>query len=399
MANKKIKVLRIINRFNLGGPTFNAAYLTKYLEPEFETLLVGGVKYEEEESSEFILEKLGITPVVIPEMKRSISFKEDRIAYKKIIKIIKEYQPDIVHTHASKAGTLGRLAAAKCKVPVVIHTFHGHVFHSYFGKTKTFFYKTIERRLAKKSTRIIAISDIQKEELWKQHNICEKDQLVVVPLGFDLDRFQENIQEKRKSFRLKYKITDDEIAIGIIGRLVPIKNHSLFIHAINEVRKKTSKKIRVFIIGDGEEKEQLIELLKRIDLDYVEWCEKQDSATVTLTSWIKEIDWANAGLDIIALSSLNEGTPVSLIEAQASNKPIVTTNVGGVENIVLKNKTAFITETDNLKQFSGAILKLIEDDELRKIMGEKGWDFVKKEFHYTRLVDDVKRLYISLVKQ
>ena len=106
----KIKVLRIINRFNLGGPTFNAAYLTKYLEPEFETLLVGGVKYEEEESSEFILEKLGIVPVVIPEMKRSISFKEDKKAYQKIKKIIKEFKPDIVHTHASKAGTLGRLA-------------------------------------------------------------------------------------------------------------------------------------------------------------------------------------------------------------------------------------------------------------------------------------------------
>ena len=156
-GKKKIKVLRIINRFNLGGPTFNAAYLTKYLGPEFETLLIGGLKYEEEESSEFILEKLGIKPVVIPEMKRSISFKNDRIAYQKIKKIIKEYQPDIVHTHASKAGTLGRLAAAKCKVPVIIHTFHGHVFHSYFGKTKTLFYKTIERLLAKKSTKIIII--------------------------------------------------------------------------------------------------------------------------------------------------------------------------------------------------------------------------------------------------
>jgi glycosyltransferase involved in cell wall biosynthesis len=396
VEKKKIKILRIINRFNLGGPTYNAAYLTKYLEPDFETLLVGGVKYEEEGSSEFILENLGIKPVIIPEMKRSLSFKDDKKAYLKIKKIIQEFQPDIVHTHASKAGALGRLAAVKCKVPVIVHTFHGHVFHSYFGKSKTLFYKTIERYLAKKSTKIIAISDIQKEELWNQHSICQKDKLVVIPLGFDLDRFQENTEKKRKSFRDKYKIEDDEIAIGIIGRLVPIKNHPLFINAINEVKMKTSKKIRAFIIGDGEEKDRLIELLKCIGLDYVEWQQKQVSATITFTSWIKDVDWANAGLDIITLSSLNEGTPVSLIEAQASNNPIVTTNVGGVENIVLKNKTAFITESGNLEQFSEAILRLVINDKLRSEMGLKGWLFVKKEFHYSRLIFDVKELYYSL---
>ena len=397
MSKEKIKVLRIINRFNLGGPTYNAAYLTKYLEPEFETLLVGGIKYDEEESSEFILEKLGLTPVVIPEMKRSISFKDDREAYRKIKQIIKDFQPDIVHTHASKAGTLGRLAAAKCKVPVIVHTFHGHVFHSYFGKLKTLFYKTIERYLAKKTTKIIAISEIQKKELSEEHRICHKDKFSVIPLGFDLDRFQENIEEKRKSFREKYQIKEDEIAIGIIGRLVPIKNHQLFINAISEVQKRTSKKIRAFIIGDGEEKEQLIELLNRINLDYVEWLKNEEVATVTLTSWIKDVDWANAGLDIIALSSLNEGTPVSLIEAQASNKPIVTTNVGGVENIVLKDKTAFITKSNDLEQFVNALQTLVENESLRRKMSEKGWDFVKKEFHYSRLANDMKSLYFSLL--
>jgi glycosyltransferase involved in cell wall biosynthesis len=394
---KKIKVLRIINRFNLGGPTYNAAYLTKYLEPEFETLLVGGVKYEEEGSSEFILDKLEIKPIIIPEMKRSISFKDDKKAYQKIKEIIEEFQPDIVHTHASKAGALGRLAASKCNIPVIVHTFHGHVFHSYFGRVKTLFYKTIERRLAKKSTKIVAISEIQKNELWKDHKICKESKLEVIPLGFDLDRFQENIEEKRKSFRAKYKINDDEIAIGIIGRLVPVKNHPMFINAIKEVKNKTSKKIRVFIIGDGEEKGQLINLLKRIELEFVEWKNEQRVAVVTFTSWIKDVDWANAGLDIIALTSLNEGTPVSLIEAQASNKPIITTNVGGVENIVLKDVTAFITESDNIEQFVEALMKLIEDNELRNEMGQKGWGFVREKFHYARLTKDVKTLYFSLL--
>ena len=153
------KVLRILNRFNVGGPTYNAAYLTKYLAPDFETILIGGDKEPDEESSSFITDKLGIKPIIIPELTRSINFKNDKIAYQKIVEIIKEFKPDIVHTHASKAGAIGRLAALNQKVPVIVHTFHGHVFHSYFGVLKTAFYKTIERYLAFKSTKIIAISD------------------------------------------------------------------------------------------------------------------------------------------------------------------------------------------------------------------------------------------------
>ncbi len=395
---KKIKILRIINRFNLGGPTFNAAYLTKYLGDDFETLLVGGAKDVTEESSAFILENLNLTPIIIPEMKREINFKEDKIAYKKLKKLIKEFQPDIVHTHASKAGFLGRRAAYKCNVPIIIHTFHGHVFHSYFGKAKTAFYKNIERYLAKKSTAIIAISDIQKHELVNEYNICKSNKVKVIPLGFDLSRFQENRLEKRADFRKKYLLDEDEIAIGIVGRLVPIKNHTLFIDAINQILPKTSKKIRVFIIGDGEEKENLVKHCEEKKLDFTEFTVSPRKATITFTSWIKNVDWANAGLDIVALSSLNEGTPVSLIEAQASNKPIVTTNVGGVENVVLKNKTGFIVESNNLAAFSKALLTLIEDEKLRIEMGLKGWEHVKDKFHYTRLVKDMERFFFFTFK-
>jgi glycosyltransferase involved in cell wall biosynthesis len=394
---KKIKVLRIINRFNLGGPTFNAAYLTKYLGDDFETLLVGGDKDDTEESSTFILDQLGLEPIIIPEMRRDIGLKEDKIAYQKLKKIIQEFKPDIVHTHASKAGTLGRMAASKCNVPVVIHTFHGHVFHSYFGKTKTLVFKNIERYLARKSTAIIAISDIQKQELFSEHKICKSAKIKVIPLGFDLSRFQENLEEKRISFRKKYLLENDEIAIGIIGRLVPIKNHRFFIDAIHQLIQKTNKKIRVFIIGDGEEKDNLLNYCAQLDIDFIEFIKEQGKATITFTSWIKEIDWANAGLDIIALSSLNEGTPVSLIEAQASNKPIVTTNVGGVENVVLTNQTAIIVSPNDLNGFYNALLKLVEDDELRLKMGKEGWNHVREKFHYTRLVNDMQKLYVSLL--
>lgn len=394
---KKIKVLRIINRFNLGGPTFNAAYLTKYLSDDFETLLVGGDKDDSEESSTFILDQLGLEPIIISEMRRDIGFKEDKIAYQKLKKIIQEFKPDIVHTHASKAGTLGRMAAAKCKVPVIVHTFHGHVFHSYFGKTKTAIFKNIERYLARKSSAIIAISDIQKRELSEEHKICKASKIKVVPLGFDLSRFQESQEEKRISFRNNYLLDDDEIAIGIIGRLVPIKNHQLFIDAINQLIKKSNKKVRAFIIGDGEEKENLLNYCKELKLDFIEFNKEPQKANLTFTSWIKEIDWANAGLDIIALSSLNEGTPVSLIEAQASNKPIVTTNVGGVENVVLNNQTGFIVPPNDLKQFYNALNQLVEDDDLRISMGKEGWNHVKEKFHYTRLVNDIEKLYVSLL--
>ncbi|HLV53392.1 MAG TPA: glycosyltransferase, partial [Cryomorphaceae bacterium] len=142
------RILRIINRFNLGGPTYNAAYLTKYLPERFETMLVGGMKDASEDSSRFIVENLGITPRVLPDMYRDISLRNDWMAYKKIRELIEEFKPDIVHTHASKPGALGRWAAHKAGVPVIIHTFHGHVFHSYFNAAKTGLYKRLERKLA-----------------------------------------------------------------------------------------------------------------------------------------------------------------------------------------------------------------------------------------------------------
>lgn len=395
----KIRVLRIINRFNLGGPTYNAAYLTKYLSDDFETLLVGGQKYEEEASSEFIVEGLGIQPVVIPEMQRSINFKNDRITYRKLKELIREFKPDIVHTHASKAGTLGRLAAKSMKVPVVVHTFHGHVFHSYFGKVKTSFYKNIERYLAKHSSKIIAISEIQKEELVNDHKVCNSDKMDVIPLGFDLERFQEEIAEKRLSFREKYKIEEDEVAVGIIGRLVAVKNHQMFFDVVRSVIDMTPKKVRFFVIGDGEEKDRLKAYCKELDLGFVDWLDEEKKSLVTFTSWIKNVDWANAGLDIITLTSFNEGTPVSLIEAQASNKPIVTTNCGGVKNVTLEGGTTFVTELNEKGKFVKYLLSLIEDDNLRFNMGRKGWEFVSEKFSYQRLVKDIEQLYLRLLKQ
>ena len=396
-TSKPIRVLRIINRFNLGGPTYNVAYLSKYLSSEFETLLIGGAKDETEESSDFIVNNLGLQPTIIEEMRREIDWKNDLTAYRKIKKIIREFNPDIVHTHASKAGTLGRLAAYHCRVPVIVHTFHGHVFHSYFGKLKTTFYKNIERFLAKRSTMIVAISDKQKEELSRIHRICTENKITVIPLGFDLSKFQINQEEKRKNFRSMYGIADDELVISIIGRLVNVKNHPLFLEAIKIISAKTTKKIRAFIIGDGEDRSSIEARARELELPFSDALKKKETTLLTFTSWIKDIDVALAGSDIVTLTSFNEGTPVSLIEAQAANKPIVTTNVGGIENVVLPDVTALLCANNDIEQFSSQLLKVVESKELQRSMAEHGWKHVKEKFHYTRLVSDMEKMYKKLL--
>ncbi len=392
------RVLRIINRFNLGGPTYNAAYLSRYMPSEYETLLVGGEKDDTEDSSEFILKNLGLEPIIIPEMKREIDLRSDYEAYKKMVQLIKDFKPDIVHTHASKAGTIGRLAASNMNVPAIVHTFHGHVFHSYFGQMKTLMYKNIERNLARKSSAIIAISEKQKAELCLVHRICKPDKIRVVPLGFDLTRFTENMDSKRAGFRERYLVDDHEIAIGIIGRLVPIKNHRLFLQSLKIVSERSVKSLRFFIIGDGEDRLRIESMARDLGIEFSDALTEQRKTLLTFTSWIKEIDLACAGLDVIALTSLNEGTPVSLIEAQAANKPIVTTNVGGIENVVIEGVTALLSHSKtDAEEFASLILELTENDEKRLKFGHVGWDHVRNKFHFTRLIRDITELYKELL--
>lgn len=392
-----IRVLRILNRFNLGGPTYNASYLTKHLAPEFETLLVGGTQDASEESSLYIPHHLGIEPVLLERMQREVRFLNDYSSYRELKKMIKSYQPHIVHTHASKAGVLGRLAAHNMNVPVIVHTFHGHVFHSYFGKAKTGFYKQVERYMARRSHGIIAISETQKNELAEKYRICPAEKIQVIPLGFDLTRFTENKAEKRKVFREHWKISDDTVAIGIIGRLVPIKNHTLFIDALALAASNSRAKIRGYIVGDGELKQSLQAYCSRIGVSF---SEKPDgSALLTFTSWQKEVDVVNAGLDVIALTSFNEGTPVSLIEAQASAKPIISTRVGGIQDVVHEGKTTLLTDTTNVQQFAGYMQLLAEHTETRVSMGENSPEFVLKSFGIKRLTSDMASYYHTLLEK
>ena len=345
---RKIKILRIINRFNIGGPTYNATFLTRFMSDEFETILIGGLPEKGEADSLHILNDYGVKPILIPELKRNPNFISDRKALKKIKTIIKEFKPDIVHTHAAKAGALGRKAAFDCKVPVVLHTFHGHVFHSYFGKFKSEVYRRIEKRLASRSSGIIAISDQQKIELSEKFAIADKNKIEVIPLGFDLNQFQDNLEIKRKKTRDKYNLSNDQIAVAIIGRLAPIKNHKLFLDTIDIVNRQTSKKTVFFIVGDGETRKEIEGQIEQIKIN--------QSIDIRLTSWIRDIQTFNAGMDIICLTSNNEGTPVSLIEAQACNIPVISTDVGGVKDIVFNNETGFIVPKNNVEKFDEKLL-------------------------------------------
>jgi len=384
------KVLRIINRFNIGGPTYNATFLTRFLDDEFETLLVGGLPEPDERDSLHILEQYGVKPLLIPEMQRLPNWKSDKAAYKRIKEIIEEFKPDIVHTHAAKAGALGRRAAKAAGVKVIVHTFHGHVFHSYFGSLKTKLFQFIERRLAKYSTGIIAISDLQKKELSDTYKICSPDKIKVIPLGFDLEPFQEKRLSERNRIREKYHLQENEVAVAIVGRLAPIKNHTLFLDVVETLAKK-GMTARYFIVGDGSEREGIEGRVSELQTKF--------NTSIELTSWITDIAEFNAGMDIICLTSNNEGTPVSLIEAQACSIPIISTDVGGVRDIVLDGETGYIVEKNNALKFAEKLEILISQKEIREKMSQNGWTHVRDKFHYHRLTSDMKNYYLSLLNK
>lgn len=393
------KIIRILNRLAVGGPVLNATYLTKHLAPDFQTLLLVGQKEGHEKMADHLVEELGIEYITIPEMGRSLNPLNDYKAFKRIKDIILDFKPDIVHTHAAKPGALGRLAAASANVPAIVHTYHGHVFHSYFNSVKTSFFIKAERYLASKSHAIVAISNTQKDELANQFKIAPENKFKVIPLGFNLDKFREDREEKRISFRKEFDVKDDEIAIGIIGRLVPIKNHQLFLQSIHHVFQNTTKRVKAFIIGDGESRSSLELLASKLGIQFSTEKDESHSHTLVFTSWRKDVDVILAGLDIVTLTSFNEGTPVSLIEAQAANKPIVSTRVGGIADVVIEGKTALLSNIDEGEAFCDNLLRMVEDERLRLRMGEGAGSHVFEKYSYQRLVKDMSDLYYELLAE
>lgn len=393
------RVLRVLNRLIIGGPSKNAVYLSAYMQPEFETLLVTGGREDHEQDADFLAASHGINPYCIPEMKRPVSFPSDWIAYQKLKKLIKEFKPDIVHTHAAKSGALGRLAARHCKVPVIVHTFHGHVFHSYFNSLKTIFFIKAERYLAGFSDAIIAISDVQKKELTEDFKIALPEKFRVIPLGLDLEHFITDQENKRNKFRGEFGLDNDTIAIGIIGRLVPVKNHILFLKGIRKLLDTSHQKIKAFIIGDGESRINIEQAAAAAGISFSTRADTSHPHSLIFTSWRTDIDTVCAGLDIIALTSLNEGTPVSLIEAQAAGKAVVSTRVGGIADVVLENKSALLSDVNDEAGFTSNLIRLVSDGELRNSFSKAGKAHVLSKYGYERLVGDMRKLYLELLEK
>lgn len=399
-----MKILRILNRLNIGGPTYNAGYLTKHLAPEFETMLAAGNLDEGEAESEYIVTGMGVTPRYIKNMHRAIRPWSDWQGYREIKALIREFKPDIVHTHSSKAGALGRLAASHMGVRAIIHTFHGHPFHSYFGPLKTRFFLEVERYLANKSHAIVAISPTQKRELAETYRLCPTEKIVVVPNGFDLSRFASEREKRRTEFRRALSLPDGDAAIGIIGRFAPIKNHSLFLKAFSKI-KREGVKAKAVLIGGGPEKDACIQTAKGLGLNVVAvdyeagFDPPATHYDAIFLHWVKKVETVLPGLDIVALSSLNEGTPATLIEAQASGVAVVSTRVGGVEDSVAPGFHPFLTPSGDVEAFARSLSTLVKEANVRNRLVREGEAFVRTTFSYERLIKDMSALYRRLLSR
>lgn len=377
-----------MNRFNIGGPIWNASYLTSYLSEAFETKLIGGPASKEEGDATFILKEFNIEAIEIPEMKRNVSVFGDFISFFKIIKIILKYKPDIVHTHAAKAGAIGRVAAFICRVPVRIHTFHGHVFANYFSDFTTKIIIKIERFLAKISTCIIAISETQKEDLVLKYKICSDSKIAIIPLGFNLEKFILS-RDKRDELRKTMGLTDLDKSIAIVGRLTPIKNHKFFIDCAFKILESQNSNYQFYIVGDGELKEELESYIKTNHLIYLQ--------NFHFLGWIQDMSTFYPAMDIVCLCSFNEGTPVSLIEAQATGIPVISTNVGGVSDVVSNGESGYITQQGVTNDFVNLILKVCTDEKIYSEMSQNAISNVEAKFSYKRLVSDMENLYLKLL--
>jgi glycosyltransferase involved in cell wall biosynthesis len=390
----KPSLLIILNRLVLGGQSIDTLPLANSLKDEYNITIVYGEKEkDEEEVVEFIQSSDGVSFQKIPSLKRNVNPMNDIATIFALRKIMMKLKPAIVHTHGSKPGVSGRLAAWFARVPVVIHTFHGHLFHSYYNKFVSSSIIILERFLSGLTTKIIVLSHQQHKEICVRYKIAKPEKVKLIPLGVDEAAYNKNAAELRRNFRCSYHLNEDCIAIGIIGRIVPVKNHHLFINVIvNLLHSEVKNRVKFFFVGDGYTRKELEEHLTK---EGIAWGNSKANtfAKVIFTSWITHVTDVLHGLDVVALTSFNEGTPLSLIEAQICQKPVVATDVGGVRDTFINNESGFLINDHDVTEFTDKLLLLIQNKELRKEMGEKGYYFVKENFSKQAEVDAFKKLY------
>ena len=378
-----IKVLRVITRLNIGGPAIHAILLTSALDDgvRFTSTLVAGTTAPHEGDMLDLARARSVEPIVLPALGREINPLDDLVALARMVQLVRRLTPDVVHTHMAKAGTIGRLAARICGVPLVVHTYHGHVFHSYFGAAKTRVFLTIERALGLVTDRIIVVGDGQRDEI-AGYGVAPPGKLESIRLGLELAPLL-HAEAARGRLRQELGIDASTPLVGIVARLVPIKAHEAFFDAAVRIREALPR-VEFLVVGDGERRQELETLVQRRGL----------SRAVRFLGWRRDMLNVYADLDVVALTSRNEGSPVALIEALAAGRPVVATAVGGVPEVVINGDTGVTVPVADSRALAHAVLTLLADRPLAERLGAAGRRHVYPRYDSSRLVDDVRDLYL-----
>ncbi|MDP6421766.1 MAG: glycosyltransferase family 4 protein [SAR202 cluster bacterium] len=377
----------MIARLNVGGPARHVILLTAKLDADaYSTLLVTGRAAPTEGTMRSFSEEFGVEPQLMVGLGRKISPWRDLLVLIRLYRLCVRYRPHVVHTHTAKAGVVGRLAAYLAGVPVIVHTYHGHIFHGYFSPAKTWVFLAIERWLGRFTHRLVTVSEAVRRDLLRLE-ICKPDRVVVIPLGLQLEPLL-SCERRRGELRSELGLGEDTPLVGIIARLVPIKAHEVFLDAAARVAAREPLS-RFLLVGDGERRGELEALVDRLGL----------RERVQFLGWREDLDRVLADLDIVALSSRNEGSPVCLIEAMAAARSVVATRAGGVGDVVEDGVTGCLVEVDNAQQMAQSILALLGDPKRRAKMGQAGRRRVYPGFSSQRLVDDIDRLYRELLAE
>jgi glycosyltransferase involved in cell wall biosynthesis len=385
-----IRVLRVISRLNVGGPAIQAVTLTHELASRrYETTLVHGREGPAEGNMQHLADHLGVRPVFVPSLQRAISGR-DVLALLALRRLLNATRPHVLHTHAAKAGALGRLATLLVRPShrprVTVHTFHGHVFAHYFSARKTNLFRLVERTLARRTTVLVAVSDEVKADLVRLR-IAPPEQIAVIPLGFDLRPFAFNgpgAAARRSDSRARFGLALDDRVVTIVARLVRIKRVDRFLAIAR--RLTDLERVRFMVVGDGELAEEL-----RGSADARAVAER-----AVWTGLQRDMSAVYAASNIVVSTSDNEGTPVSLIEAQAAGLPVVAADVGGVRTVVGDGETGRLVDPDDLDGFASAVRDILLDPDLARQLGEGG-RIAATRFGLDRLVNDLDALYQDLL--
>ena len=378
----RVKILRMITSLRVSGPALQAILLSaQFADDSHETRLVVGYTPNDADSMMDMAAHYGVIPIVIPQIKRSFNVFSQIQGMLTLYRLMRDEKPDVVHTHLTTAGFWGRLVARMAGVPVVVHTLHEHPFKGYYRSTQTAMFVLLERLMARFTDSLITLSERLRRELVENYQITRKSNITVLPLGFDLSPFS-TMPRKKGTFRALWGIATDAPLIGIIGRLIGVKNHALFLQAASQLVKELPT-IRFAMIGDGELRDELEQKVRELKLE----------SHVIFTGWQTDMALIYSDLDVLALSSLNEGTPVPIIEALAAACPVVATDVGGVADLLDNGVLGSLVPSDDASALAAALLDVLHHPPTM----EKARQAMLNRYGIERLVMDLDSLYRGLL--